>query len=124
MKRIILVLCILASVMGVSIFLIMDNHMDNIDKNISKEAVTNTPEATLPQDNVTDESLISEEEVKQIVWKKVPNAEIVELSLEKDDGRYEYEGTAILDGYEYEFEINGSSGIILKWEKERIERID
>lgn len=70
---------------------------------------------------VSESEIITENEVMQLVWKKIPKAEIVELSLEEDDGRYEYEGTAILDGYEYEFEINANSGVIINWEKERID---
>lgn len=72
-------------------------------------------------DNVDNSNVISAEEAKDIVKTKIPGAEIVEFSLEHDDGRYEYEGTAYLDGYEYEFEINGSSGIITSWDKEPIE---
>jgi len=57
--------------------------------------------------------LISEEEAKEIVRAKIPGAEFVEFYLERDDGIYQYEGTAHLDGYEYDFEINASTGIII-----------
>ena len=68
--------------------------------------------------------LISEDEAKEIVRAKIPGAEFVEFYLEQDDGISQYEGTAHLDGYEYEFEINAASGIIIGWDKERIEYDD
>lgn len=72
----------------------------------------------------SNNGLISEEEAKEIVRAKVPGAEFVEFYLERDDGIEQYEGTAHADGFEYEFEINATSGIIIGWEKERIEYDD
>jgi len=72
----------------------------------------------------SNNGLISEEKAKEIVRAKIPGAEFVEFYLERDDGIYQYEGTAHLDGYEYDFEINAASGIIIGWEKERIEYDD
>lgn len=76
------------------------------------------------QENSSNNGLISEEEAKKIVRSKIPGAEIVEFYLERDDGIYQYDGEARLDGYEYEFEINAESGIIIGWEKDRIEYDD
>lgn len=73
---------------------------------------------------VDKENLISAEEAKDIVFKKLPNGEIIEFHLDKDDGIYQYEGEARLNGYEYEFEINASSGVIIGWEKDRIDYDD
>lgn len=70
------------------------------------------------------DDLLSEEEAKDIVRTKIPGAEFVEFYLERDDGIYQYEGTARLDGYEYEFDINAASGIITNWDKERLEYDD
>ncbi len=67
---------------------------------------------------------ISYEKAKSIVLAKIPGATIIKLKLEKDDGIYIYEGEAILGGYEYEFEINASSGVIIDWDKERIDDDD
>ncbi|WP_425755808.1 PepSY domain-containing protein [Ihubacter sp. rT4E-8] len=67
---------------------------------------------------------ISYEKAKSIVLAKIPGATITKLKLEKDDGIYIYEGEAILNGYEYEFEINASSGVIIDWDKERIDDDD
>ena len=64
------------------------------------------------------------EKAKSIVLAKIPSATITKLKLEKDDGIYVYEGEAILGDYEYEFEINASSGVIIDWDKERIDDDD
>lgn len=73
----------------------------------------------------SDESgRISLEKAKSIVLAKIPGATITKLKLERDDGIYVYEGEAILGNYEYEFEINASSGVIIDWDKERIEDDD
>lgn len=64
---------------------------------------------------------ISAEKARSIVLAKIPGANITELKLDREDGIYVYEGEAILDGYEYEFEINASSGVIISWESERLD---
>ncbi len=71
-----------------------------------------------------DNGRISYEKAKSIVLAKIPGATIVKLKLEKDDGIYVYEGEAILGNYEYEFEINASSGVIIDWDKEHIDDDD
>lgn len=69
-------------------------------------------------------NLISEDKARNIVLAKIPGADIYKLNLEKDDGIYVYEGEARLGEYEYDFEINASSGVIISWEKDRIEYDD
>lgn len=62
---------------------------------------------------------IGYEGVKAIVLSKVSGAsesDIYELEREYDDGRLEYEGSLYYNGYEYEFEIDGTTGNILQWE--------
>lgn len=71
--------------------------------------------------STSNSDLISLEKAKSIVLAKIPGASIVKIKLEKDDGRYVYEGEATLNGYEYDFEINASSGVIIDWDKEKIE---
>ena len=61
---------------------------------------------------------ISAEKARSIVLSKVPGATIIELQLERDDGIYVYEGEARKGNYEYSFEINASSGVIISWEKD------
>ncbi|MGN0658112.1 MAG: PepSY domain-containing protein [Emergencia sp.] len=68
--------------------------------------------------------LISAEKAKSIVLAKIPGANIYKLKLEKDDGIYIYEGEATLGDYEYEFDIDASSGVIIDWDKEHIEHDD
>ena len=67
---------------------------------------------------------ISFDKAKSIVLAKIPGATITKLKLEKDDGRYIYEGEAVLNGYEYEFEIDAYSGVIVDWDKDRIDDDD
>ena len=61
---------------------------------------------------------ISRRKARSIVLSKVPGATIIELQLERDDGIYVYEGEARKGNYEYSFEINASSGVIISWEKD------
>lgn len=65
--------------------------------------------------------LISEEEAAAIALKKVPGATEGQLrmKLEKDDGRWVYEGEIIHEGIEYEFELDAESGNILEWDEEK-----
>lgn len=72
----------------------------------------------------SNNGLISVEKAKSIVLAKIPGATIVKIHLEKDDGIYIYEGEARLGNYEYDFEINASSGVIIDWDKDRIEYDD
>lgn len=65
--------------------------------------------------------IISEEKAKEIVLAKVPGAKILYITLDRDDGVTAYEGEAVLGEYEYEFEINAASGVIIEWDKERID---
>lgn len=71
-----------------------------------------------------DSGKISASKAKSIVLAKIPGATITKLKLEKDDGRYIYEGEAVLNGYEYEFEIDANSGVIIDWDKDRIDDDD
>ena len=92
----------------------VDNSDENVDNNVSASS----------DGNASGDGLITEAKAREIVLAKIPNAEIVEFYLESDDGIQEYEGKAYLDGYEYEFEINAASGVIINWDKEPIEYDD
>lgn len=74
--------------------------------------------------STSSSSHISSEKARSIVLAKIPGATINKLKLEKDDGRYIYEGEAVLGDYEYEFEIDANSGVIIDWDKDRIEDFD
>ena len=78
------------------------------------EQENKTPKTTAAQAKET----ISAEKARSIVLAKAPGAEIVELELDRDDGRMTYEGEAYKDGMEYEFELDAYTGAILKWDEE------
>ncbi|HIT40826.1 MAG TPA: PepSY domain-containing protein, partial [Candidatus Caccovicinus merdipullorum] len=69
-------------------------------------------------------AVLSEEEIRGIVQKRVPGApaENIFLHLDEDDGRMEYEGTLFFDGMEYEFKIDAYSGSVTEWEAEQTHR--
>lgn len=71
-----------------------------------------------PTTTASGPQLIGTEKVKQIVLGKAPGATIVELELERDDGRVYYEGEAVDGRYEYEFEIDAYTGAVIEWEKD------
>lgn len=66
------------------------------------------------------DDIISEEEAKKTTLGKVAGAteNDIRIKLDSDDGRMQYEGDIIYDGTEYEFEIDASTGEILKWEED------
>lgn len=64
----------------------------------------------------------TEAEIKQIALAKVPGAteNDIRLSLDRDDGKLQYEGKIIYEGMEYDFEIDAYSGAIREWEAESV----
>lgn len=59
---------------------------------------------------------ITKEEAKQIALKKVPGAKQIKIKRDLEDGKAVYEGEIHHNNKEYEFEIDASTGKILKWE--------
>ena len=59
---------------------------------------------------------VSMEEAKALAQAKAPNATLVEISFDYDDGIPVYEGELREGQTEYEFEIDGRNGSFLKWE--------
>lgn len=47
-----------------------------------------------------------------------PQATLLELEFDEDDGLLIYEGEALLTGTEYEFEMDARSGKLLEWERD------
>lgn len=47
-----------------------------------------------------------------------PQAQILELEFDEDDGILLYEGEALISGTEYEFEMDARSGRMLEWERD------
>lgn len=64
---------------------------------------------------------ISQNEAIQIALQRVSGAteQDVRIELDRDDGRYKYEGEIIYNNIEYDFEIDANSGTILEWSEER-----
>ena len=69
----------------------------------------------------SDSTIISLEEARNIVLKRVSGAtaDDVRISLDRDDGRQIYEGEVYYDNMEYEFEIDASTGNVIEWSAER-----
>ena len=61
-------------------------------------------------------STISIDQAKSLVQAKAPNATLVEISYDYDDGIPTYEGEMREGSTEYEFEIDARNGNFLKWE--------
>ena len=65
---------------------------------------------------------VTEARAKEIALAKVPGAttaNIYEFKLDRDDGRMVYEGEIWYNGWEYEFEIDASTGSIIGWDIDR-----
>ena len=64
---------------------------------------------------------VSQDEAVQIALDRVSGAtaQDVRIELDRDDGRYKYEGEIIYNNMEYDFEIDANSGTILEWSEER-----
>lgn len=73
--------------------------------------------------NTSANVAISAEQAKQIALNKISGAttsNIYEFKLDRDDGRYKYEGKIIYGTFEYEFEIDANTGNIIEWDRESI----
>ncbi len=67
---------------------------------------------------------ISTDDASSIALEKAQgtNPWIVEIGLERENGRQVYEGEMRDDSYEYDFEIDASTGEVLQWEVEALRR--
>lgn len=79
---------------------------------------TQTTSSPQPSQSQQQTTLITEQEAKNLVLAQVPGATIVEFERDSDDGRTIYKGEAVLDGWEYDFEIDAASGEFIKWESD------
>lgn len=77
----------------------------------SQQPATSTPQ--------TD--LITEQQARDLVLAQVPGASIVEFERDTDDGRTVYQGKAVLNGREYEFEIDAATGSFLEWDADDVD---
>lgn len=67
---------------------------------------------------------VSLDEAKKALLAKVPGAadENLRISLDRDDGRYNYEGEIIYGDRSYEYEMNAETGDIYEWSEELLNR--
>lgn len=68
---------------------------------------------------------ITMDRAKEIALSKVPGAALSNIrkaELDRDDGRWIYEIEVVYSGMEHEFEIDGATGAVLSWDKERADR--
>ncbi len=85
------------------------------------EQSADDPQGNDTQNAQSGNGQISLEEARDIALARVEGATASNISIEldHDDGWYVYEGEIFYNGMEYEFEIDASSGNILKWEEDR-----
>lgn len=95
------------------------------DQNTTAGNGTNQSQTGQNQNNTGSGSssgvAISQDEAVQIALDRVSGAtaQDVRIELDRDDGRYKYEGEIIYNNMEYDFEIDANSGTILEWSEER-----
>ena len=77
-------------------------------------------EGFAPSSNTSAQGLISQEEASSIALAKVSGAttDNLRMELERDDGRWIYEGEIRYNQMEYEFEMDASTGNFLQWSVE------
>ena len=63
-------------------------------------------------------NIITQEAAVKLAQDRVPNATLVKIEYDFDDGRPVYEGELREGRWEYEFEIDAATGEFLKWEKD------
>ncbi len=68
--------------------------------------------------SATTEKYIGTEKAKSIALQKVPNATIVKIKFDTDDGVEVYEVDMVKGIYEYELKINARTGKIIEFEKD------
>lgn len=95
------------------------------DQNTTAGNGTNQSQTGQNQNNTGSGSssgvAVSQDEAVQIALDRVSGAtaQDVRIELDRDDGRYKYEGEIIYNNIEYDFEIDANSGTILEWSEER-----
>ena len=108
-----------------------DSSQTGTDQTVSDQGASQNQTGTQDQAGNQDQgntgsgsssgAAISQDEAVQIALERVPGAtaQDVRIELDRDDGRYKYEGDIIYERVEYDFEIDANSGDILEWSEER-----
>ncbi|MGL4343696.1 MAG: PepSY domain-containing protein [Cellulosilyticaceae bacterium] len=84
------------------------------------KAKETTPETGKPDAG----GILSKQQIIAMLQAKYKNLKVIEIELDKDDNRYEYEVEAVDGKFEYEFEIDAKTGKILDMDKEKIDYDD
>ena len=108
-----------------------DSSQTGTDQTVSDQGASQNQTGTQDQAGNQDQgntgsgsssgAAIRQDEAVQIALERVPGAtaQDVRIELDRDDGRYKYEGEIIYNNTEYDFEIDANSGTILEWSEER-----
>ena len=72
---------------------------------------------TAPSGNQSG-NYISQEKAAQLAQDRAPNATLIKIQFEFDDGRAVYEGELREGRTEYEFEIDATTGNFIQWEQD------
>ena len=108
-----------------------DSSQTGTDQTVSDQGASQNQTGTQDQAGNRDQgntgsgsssgAAISQDEAVQIALQRVSGAtaQDVRIELDRDDGRYKYEGEIIYNNTEYDFEIDANSGTILEWSEER-----
>ncbi len=70
-------------------------------------------EYEIAMDGTPEDGRMDEASARDALQKQMPGIEIVKIKLDEDDGRYEWEGEAILNGVRYEFELDAANGALI-----------
>lgn len=65
-----------------------------------------------------DETKLTAQGARAVLGFLRPGVQVTETELDSDDGMLIYEGEALVNGVEYEFEINAYTGRLLEWERD------
>ncbi|MBQ3079088.1 MAG: PepSY domain-containing protein [Clostridia bacterium] len=69
-------------------------------------------------DSASSSSFISVSQAKSAVTSRYSGAKITEIEFDREDGKYVYEGEAIYNGREYDFEVDAVTGKLLEWKRD------
>ena len=86
-----------------------------------RKARRQTADATAQPAAAQDDGLIGTARAKEIAQERAPEARVLSIKLDWEDGRQIYEGELADSRYEYEFEIDAQTGEILQWEQDRLD---
>lgn len=85
--------------------------------NIAKTVTTTQNNNQTPTTNQTA-TTITWEQAKKIALEKVPGGKTTKLELDRENGRMVYEIEVVKNGVEYDFEIDATTGKIIKYDEE------